>query len=563
MADVAGPVSLAEQIQLVAGLRWRTLRNSFRKKNNVADLIGMGFVALFAAALVFGVSFAFYFAGYTFVSRGRLQWFALLFWVIFIFWQVIPVFGAGFGSGFEFRSLLRFPLSLRAFYLIGLAYGFADFASLAGTFWLLALTVGAGAADRAVLPATAIVVILFILLNVTIGRLVGSWLERLLARRRTRELFFGLFLLSMLSLQFISPLQSQFARHARPNFAAFVKYLAPFPPSLAGGIISGYVRRDFADGALAFAGLSAYTILFSALLWQRFSAQYRGEEISESAAPSPVRVKRSDRARAIAIVRDSQNAAAQSSNRFLGVLSPPVVAMLRKEYLYLTRNGFAFLLLILPPAQVLLFSSYFGGKSIFGGKGLSPEMVFPGMMAYIILVLMGPAYNAFAYESRGIHTYFIAPLKFEDVFLGKNLVSAAVMAIEALLCAMVLAWRIGLPSLAVAGATVSVLVFTVAGQLPLANWASLKFPRKLEFGSLHSQRNSGVAIWLMFGVQIMLGVITSSVLWAARWSGNPWLAAEAFAFLAIAAFAGYFASLPALASFAQKNKEDLIAALSR
>ena len=42
MADLAGPISLADQIRLVAGLRWRMLINSLRKKNNVLDLIGMG-----------------------------------------------------------------------------------------------------------------------------------------------------------------------------------------------------------------------------------------------------------------------------------------------------------------------------------------------------------------------------------------------------------------------------------------------------------------------------------------------------------------------------------------
>jgi hypothetical protein len=53
------------------------------------------------------------------------------------------------------------------------------------------------------------------------------------------------------------------------------------------------------------------------------------------------------------------------------------------------------------------------------------------------------------------------------------------------------------------------------------------------------------------------------VLFAARWTGNPWLSAEAFILLAAVAFAGYFASLPALAGFAQKNKENIIEALSR
>src|SRR6202040_4374527 len=97
----------------------------------------------------------------------------------------------------------------------------------------------------------------------------------------------------------------------------------------------------------------------------------------------------------------------------------------------LVRNGFAFFLLVLPPAQILLFSSQFSGRHpIFTGKGLNADLFFPGMMAYTVLVLMGPAYNSFAYEGRGIQTYFTAPLRFGDVFLGKNLVLVAVLTLE-------------------------------------------------------------------------------------------------------------------------------------
>jgi hypothetical protein len=53
------------------------------------------------------------------------------------------------------------------------------------------------------------------------------------------------------------------------------------------------------------------------------------------------------------------------------------------------------------------------------------------------------------------------------------------------------------------------------------------------------------------------------VLSSARWTGNPWLAAEGFAFLAVAALGGYFASLHPLAEFAEKKKEVLIEALCR
>src|SRR6266576_5885134 len=196
MADVTQSIGIFEQIRLIAGLRWRILRNSLRKKNNRLDLIGLILTGVFSGILVSGFSFAFYAGAYAFVSQGRLESMALLFWGIFLFWQVFPIFVAGFGANFEFRALLRFPLSLRAFYLIGLAYGFADFSALSSVCWLLAMTAGATAAKPGVLPAMLLIVGIFVLLNVTLERLVGSWLERLLARRRTRELFLGLFVLS-------------------------------------------------------------------------------------------------------------------------------------------------------------------------------------------------------------------------------------------------------------------------------------------------------------------------------------------------------------------------------
>ena len=238
--------------------------------------------------------------------------------------------------------------------------------------------------------------------------------------------------------------------------------------------------------------------------------------------------------------------------------------MVRKEFSYLVRNGFAFFLLVLPPAQMLLFSSQFGGKHpIIAGRGLNADLFFPAMMAYTILVMMGPAYNTFAYEGRGIQTYFSAPLRFSDIFAGKNLMSAATIAFEVAVCGVVLAWAIGPPSVPTLFATIFALIFTVSGQLPIANWASLTFPRKLEFGTMRGQRNSGVSVWIMFGAQIVLGGISALVLSTAPWSGNPWLPAEGFAFLAAAALSGYFASLQPLSELAEKKKEVLIEALCR
>jgi len=505
---------------------------------------------VFGALMVLGLSFAFCFGAHAFLSTGRAGWMALLFWSIFVWWQLFPVFVAGFGTSFEFRTLLRFPLSLSAFYLIGLAYGLADFSAIAALCWLLAMTIGATLAMPDVLPAMLLLCGLFVLMNVTLERLIGSWLERLLARRRSREIFLAIFVLMMVCVQFISPLVQRYGKVAKPWIGRLLPYLAPFPPSLAGRAIAGATGHHVGELFLGSAGILIYVLLFSGLLWLRFASQYAGEELGETAAP----------ARAVA----RHAAAAGDQPDILSLLAPQVAAVVRKEFRYLTRNGFAFLTLLLPPLLVLLFSSQ---MKMVGSAGhfrtLSPDLFFPGMMAYLVLILMAPAYNSFAYEGRGIQTYFTAPLPFRYVFLGKNLMLASVLVLEVLLSMAVFTMRVGLPSPPRFVATLVAIVFTVVGQLVIANWSSLSFPRKLEFGQMRGQRQSGMAVLIAFGAQIVLGGMSSFILFAGRWTGNVWLPAEIFAFLAAAALGGYFASLDALTELAEKKKESLIEALCR
>ena len=552
MADVASASlpSVWQQIRLVAGLRWRVLANSLRKKHNQWDLIGMIFTGVFATVAVLGVSVGFGFGAYAIVSGGHETWIALLFWGVFLFWQAFPVFTAGFGAGFEFRTLLRFPLSLRAFYVIGLAYGFADFAAIASICWLAAISIGAAVADPSILPDMLLISFLFLVMNITLERLIGSWIERVLARRRSREIFFALFILLAVSVQFLNPILQRYRRSAQPWVRQLLPYLSVFPPSLAGQAIVGAVQNHFTQMLIGVVGISAYALLFSVFLWMRFATQYRGEELSESAAPTR------------AAFRPVPRTAGESDA--LHALKPQVAAVLRKEFRYLTRNSFAFFLLIMPPVFVLLFTTQFAGHHPTATKHpVSTEFFFPGMMAYLLLILMAPAYNSFAYDGKGIQTFFTAPVSFREVFLGKNLLQAAMLAFELTLSIVAFSYLVGLPSLPVLFATLAAIVFNVAGQLTIANWSSLTFPRKLNFGQMRGQRQSGMAVLVSFGTQILLGGISAPILFMSRWTGDKWLPAEVFAFLAAAAIAGYISSLDPLAGLAEKKKETLIDALSR
>ena len=550
MADVARLPGVFEQIGLVAGVRWRILKNGLRKKHNVWDLIGMIWVAFFSSALVLGLCGAFYVGAYQFLSRNMAGWTALLYWGIFLWWQVLPIFIAGFGSNFEFATLLRFPLSLRAFYLLGLGYGFSDFGAVSSICWILSMLAGAARARPGVLPAMMLVSLLFVLLNVTLERLLGSWLEKLLARRRTRELFLGVFVMCAVSLNFLNPIIQKWGHGGhQAKIFRIIPYLKWLPGSLAGSALRSAVHVDVRGYWLGIAGLTTWAVVTSVLLWRRFAVQYAGEELSESPVPAMVK-RRRERKQAGLIERP-------------GLLSPQVAAVVVKEFRYLTRNGFAFLTLLVPPIMALYFTFQFGPGSALKNNPVKPTLFFPGIMAYLILILLSPAYNSFAFEGKGIQTYFMAPVGFREVLLGKNLFVVCLVAFELALAIGLLTWRSGWPGTPLFTATVMAGMFAVVGQLAIANWSSLSFPKKMEIGKMKGQRNSGVAVWTAFGVQIVLGGVCALVLFLGQWTHNPWLPPIAFAALSAAALGGYVASLNALNGLAEAKKELLIETLTR
>lgn len=550
MADLIRLPGVAEQLKLVAGLRWNLLKNSLQRKNNRWDLIGMILAAAGSSAIVIGLCVAFYAGAYFFLTRGRAGWIQLLYWAIFLWWQVVPILVAGFGANFEFRNFLRFPLSLRAFYILGFGYGFADFAAVSSLCWIGSMLVATAVGRVQLLPVMALASVLFVLVNVTLERLIGSWLERIFANRRARELLVGLFVLSMVSMNFLNPaLQKWGGREMQPRILHLISYFSWLPASLTGSAVAAASNGDSQRLAITVAGLLVWFWATSGLLWMRYKAQYLGEELSESGAPSPVK----------RVVRR------QAASRGLpNLLSPAIAGVMRKEFHYLTRNGFSFITLILPPVMVLFFSLQFAGShSMVKEHGLPPQTFFPAAMAYLILILLSPAYNSFAFEGRGIQSYFMAPVRMRDILVGKNLFLVCVVAIELAISLGVLVWRIGFPGFPLLLSTIAAAAFAVMGQLTIANWSALSFPKKMEIGKMKGQRNSGVAVWTAFGAQILIGGIATVVLLAGRWLGNPWLPAVLFAGLTAAALGGYVASLDPLSVLAERKKELLIETLCR
>ena len=541
---------LGEQLRLVAWLRLRSLRNSLHNKNRRLDLIGVLASGVFSSLLVIGVVIAL-FAATTYLFKNHQEgYLGLIFLALLVWWQLFPILLAGFAPQFSFRSLLRFPMRFPAFYFVGLAYGFADAAALAAMVWMMSMIAATVTAEPAAAPAMVLACLAFTALNVTIERLVGAWLEKLLSKRRSREVIFTFFILGMVSLQFLNPLLQKHGEEVKALVRSCLPYLWILPSSFAGGFVARFSQGQWGAAAIRLAGLLGYVAVFSLLLWQRYAKLYAGEELSEGVAPA---------AREKQAVRETSEAGDS-----LGFLPPQVLAVYRKEILYLKRNTFLFFSLIIPPLMIFFFSMQFTGEhSGAFKKGLSPDMFFPGMMAYLVLILIAPSYNSFAHEGRGIQTYFTAPVRFREILLAKNLVTIVIVFAELAFSVVLVGLRVGWPSSPILFATLAAMVFSVVGQLTIANWSSISFPKKMEFGRMQGQRNSGMSVFLMLGVQLVLGGISALILFSGRWTGSPWLPAEVFAVLAAAALAGYFSSLDALTELAEKKKEVLMETLCR
>src|SRR5437660_9397922 len=173
MADLAAGPGLLEQIRLVSWLRWRILRNSLRKKSRRLDLLGLAISGVFSAIFVAGLTVASFVGTKSLIENHHEQFLGLLFLALLVWWQLFPILLAGFTPQFAFRSLLRFPLKLSTYYLIGLAYGLADSAAIAAVIWMLAMIAATVFAVPAAAPMMALVCLIFAALNATIERFVG------------------------------------------------------------------------------------------------------------------------------------------------------------------------------------------------------------------------------------------------------------------------------------------------------------------------------------------------------------------------------------------------------
>ena len=547
------PAAVREQFSAIAQLRWRLFRNSLRsrrgKANFFAQLLMGGVFSIFALGGAIGLGTgAFYF-----VSEHKTAWLPALLWPVFLFWQFFPIVATAFTENLESSDLLRFPLGYRSYFLVRIAYGLFDPATLIACFWLFAITSGVGLASPGLLPWTALVLLTFAGFNILLTRTIFSWVERWLAKRRSREILGMLLFVIIIGFQFIGPAIERYSHHSTANLAQGAKRFAlvqqALPPGLAAASIANFGNGHLSRSAIPFAGLLVYGCLLLWLLNSRLLAQYRGENLSEA--------------------EGVQTSAGEQPMRLawkLPGVSGPVSAVFEKEVRILSRSGPILLTIIMPIVALFIFriGRWHAGAQGVPSLALRPQdFGFPVGAIYSLLMLTNLVYNSFGAERMGVQLYLVSPVRFRQIILGKNLAYALVLIISLVLLWFAVNLVYGRPAPAMVAATLSGLLFAAPINFAGGNLFSLYSPKQVDYGTFGRQKASQLTVLASVGIQILIFGLGAATVVLSRMEGSLWWATPVFLFLAAIATALYLLVLKQVDQIALDRRETLVSELGK
>jgi ABC-2 type transport system permease protein len=566
MAEVTNSNTLYRQLSLVILLRWQTFRNGMRSQSEKMHVLGTAALGLFFTMLTLGGSLGLGIVAFEIAGTQKWIYLSMILWGIFMFWQFVPVLASQTNPGFDGRNLLRFPIKFSAFFLMSAAYGLADPFALAGILWHIAIGIGISVARPDLKWWAALALACSALMNLLFNRMLYAWLERLLAKRRTREIITALFILFFVCVQFSGLIVQKWGPALKSAFESSAGVWRALPPALAGTAIEHAADGDSSAAFLTTGLLALYAVAFGGLFAFRAHAQFTGEDLGESAAPvrkKPVAPRAQSPAPASVANPAMESAAAREVS---DLISAPVAAIFSKELKYLYRNSMLLMNIFMPLILIVFFSmtasmpSRHGGASPFGR--FNGSFAYPGAVAYLFLLIMNFCPNNLAYEGRGIERYFLSPIKFRDVMLAKNLFHGTLVGLEALLVLGVLTAMGHTPSLLIIAATWAALPFAALMHFGVGNWLSLQYPRRFEFG-VRRQRPSGMTMLISFGLlAAVMGIIalTGAI---CIWLAGLWLLPIVYLALSAAALVAYRAMLKSTSQQAIAQRDPLIEQLAR
>ena len=519
------------QARAILWAQWRIARSFMTRR-------GIGWAAIISL-IWYGFWAAAAFAVMLLTSSPMSSSLAGLFLIVLLYWQVVPVLMAATGASLDLRKLQAYPISVKQ--LFGLDV------MLRITAAIEALLILAGAGIGILRNPTlhwwnSLGLLPFVVFNLALGVGLRDTIARILARRRIREAAFFFLILCAALPRFLFTQ----GRGSRNRVLTFMTREAwpGWPWTATADVLQGHrTPQAWAILAawLAAAGLFSYWQFRRTMLFDAQAASARSSSTS------------------------GRLGFAERFFRLPSLLmGDPLGALVEKEVRFLTRSprfrlvflmGFTFGLLVWLPVAM---GRQGGAQSFLGTNYLTVISVYS-----LLLLSEACFWNSFGFDRSAAQIYFLAPIPFSRVLLGKNLSALFFIVLEigmiALICGL-----LGMPLHPVTLAE----SFSVAGvitifMLAAGNQLSIRQARSMNPASSFRSGASGRVQAILFLIYPIV-FVPVGLAYLARYAFDSEIAF--FAILAldagIAALA-YKISLDSAVVMAEQLKEQMVAALSR
>ncbi len=525
---------------IVAILRAQLLSMRFGGRGTVFSLAtGVLWYGLWTGiATILGMAAA------TLPVRELREWLPVAFLGVAAYWQIVPVISASMGSALDLRKVLVYPIPHGQLFLVEVLLRLTTAMEMvlivaAGTLGMLANPETGGVAAGAGAVAAAL---LFVLFNLLLGSGLRSVLERLLSRRKVREIMALLVAMLWVLPRFL--ISAGLAPRSAGGFGALANAIGS-PWGAAARLAAGR------SAGIAFGVLSGWilgALWFGRAQFERSLRYDAAAAQSTPAGPAPGRASLAERL-----------------FRLPGLFLPdPLAGIVEKELRSLARTprfrmifvmGFTFGLLVWFP---VIFSR---GRE--PGSEAAPYFLI--IVCVYSLTLMGQVsyWNCFGFDRSAVAFYFAAPQPISKVLLGKNLASLCFIYLEVLiLIGVTLLLRLsgGWPD-----ALETLLVIGVCSlyMLALGNMSSVNYPRPLNPERVSqggaSRRFQGL-VFILYPVALLPVFLA----YLARFALNSEIAF--YLVLALAALLGaglYHMAMESAVHTATARREQIFAELSR